>query len=130
PSATAGELRGPRNPPGSVEGCASYVCFQISLPLAASRQRSVSPSPSRERTYSRSPTKAGVAAPSPTGTDHFLVNSDGQVEGALKSLTLASRLGPRHWGQSATANPARMSHVSNATECRLKFTARPPGPGF
>src|SRR4051812_31902360 len=42
PSATAAELRGPTNLPGSVEPWVSYFSVQISLPVAASRQRVIS----------------------------------------------------------------------------------------
>src|SRR5438132_6140657 len=102
PSATVGELRGPAcgPPAGPVAGCASYLSCHTSFPVAASRQRMTSSPPSRVNTYSLSPTRAGVASPPPTVTFHFCVNSLGQVLGALNSAALASRLGPRHWGQS------------------------------
>src|SRR5215469_13673648 len=111
PSATAGELRGPVNcragpvtPLGS-----SYLSCQSSFPPAASRQRSISLPSCREKTYSLSPTRAGVATPSPTVTFHFLVNSLGQLFGALKPVALASRFGPRHWGQSWALTPPALS---------------------
>src|SRR5262245_2420160 len=50
PSATAGELRGPKKRPGSVEGSAAYVSCQISFPVAASRHRMPSPFSSRAKT--------------------------------------------------------------------------------
>src|SRR5262249_28277807 len=101
PSATVGELRGPgKEPAAPVAAPVSYLSCQISLPSPAFRQRTTSLSPSREKTYSLSPTSAGVATPSPTVTFHFLVRSLGQFSGALNPLALASRLGPRHWGQS------------------------------
>ncbi len=50
PSATAAEARGPTNPPGSVEPWVSYFSVQISLPVAASRQRTISLLSWREKT--------------------------------------------------------------------------------
>src|SRR5437867_3354498 len=51
PSATVGELLGPGNPPaGPVAALASYLSFQISLPVVASRQRVTSSPPTREKT--------------------------------------------------------------------------------
>src|SRR4051794_9459905 len=102
PSATVGELRGPGNELAApVAGWAGYLSDQISLPVVASRQRITSSSSTRAKTYSLPPTSAGVATPSPTVSDHFFVSSLGQVAGALKSVTRASRFGPRHWGQSS-----------------------------
>src|SRR5262245_25917076 len=102
PSATVGELRGPENPlAGPVAPPDSYSSFQISFPSAALRARTTSFPSCREKTNSLSPTRAGVATPSPTGTFHFWVSSLGQVLGAVNPVTLASRLGPRHCGQSS-----------------------------
>src|SRR5688500_14641820 len=42
----------------------------------------------------------GEDSPMPTGTCQFRVSSLGQTAGALNPVTLLSRLGPRHWGQS------------------------------
>src|SRR5579871_4142543 len=101
PSATAGELRGPTKPrSGPLTPAASYLSCQSSLPVPASRQRRISLLSWRAKTYSLSPTRAGVATPSPTVTFHFWVSSLGQVFGALNPVAWASRLGPRHCGQS------------------------------
>src|SRR5260221_4829286 len=101
PFATAGELRGPEKlAAGGSAPSDSYLSCQSSLPVLASRQRMTSLPSCRAKTKSLSPTRAGVATPSPTVIFHFCANSFGQVLGALKSAALASRLGPRHWGQS------------------------------
>src|SRR5436190_19583418 len=98
PSTTAGELRGPEwagaAPP--VTTCAAYLSCQRTLPLVASRQVVTSSPSCRVKSYNLSPTIAGVESPIPTATFHFCVSSLGQVAGALKPVTFASRLGPRH----------------------------------
>src|SRR5438552_3489186 len=40
---------------------------------------------------------------------HFCVSALGQVVGAVKPVTLLSRLGPRHWGQSWALTPPALS---------------------
>src|SRR5262245_5414240 len=116
PSATVGELRGPENPlAGPVAPPVSYSSFQSSLPVFASSARTTSLPACREKTYSLSPTKEGVATPSPTGTCHFLVSSLGQVFGAVKPVTLASRFGPRHCGQSSPL-AAEQKHTITKTD--------------
>src|SRR5262245_51742123 len=51
PSETAGELRGPeKRSAGPAAPRESYLSFQISLPVAASRQRVISPPSWREKT--------------------------------------------------------------------------------
>src|SRR5262245_10724324 len=107
-SATAGELRGPMKPLSAPPQLGdSYLSDQTSLPSAAARQLMTSSPPLRVKTYSLSPTRAGVATPSPTFSDHFFVSSLGQALGAVNPVTLASRLAPRHCGQSwAPAVPA------------------------
>src|SRR5947208_9038 len=113
PSATAGELRGPEKDRAARSAPAvSYLSIQSSLPLPASRQRMTSLSSWREKTYSLSPTSAGVATPVPTVTFHFCVNSFGQVLGAVKPVTLASRFGPRHCGQSWALAPLAISSIA------------------
>src|SRR5262245_53640784 len=122
PPVTAGELRGPENPPaGPLAPSDSYFSDQSSLPSSTLRQRVISFPSCREKTKSLSPTSAGVATPSPTVTFHFWVSSLGQLCGALKSAALASRLGPRHWGQSwANATPAPRETI-NVSAAILRF---------
>src|SRR5687768_5137778 len=91
---------------------ASYLSCQAGLPVAASRQAVTSWLPWRAKTKSLSPTSAGVATPRPTGVVHFGVSSLGQLAGALKSATWASRFGPRHWGQSAAKAAVPMSEAA------------------
>ena len=55
----------------------------------------------------------------PTLTFHFCVNSLGQVEGATKPVTLLSRLGPRHWGQSAARRPLAPSRARQTAVARV-----------
>src|SRR5579885_2404444 len=101
PPATAGEHRAPgKEAAGPDAPPASYLSDQTSLPSVALRQRRTSWPLPRVKTNSRSPTRAGVATPSPTVTFHFSVSSLGQVAGAVNPITLPSRWGPRHWGQS------------------------------
>ena len=119
PSATVGELRGPEKPcAGPLAPSDSYLSCQSSLPVAASRQRVISLASSRENTYTLSPTKAGVDTPSPTVTFHCCLSSLGQVFGAVNWVALASRLAPRHWGQS-WAEPRNATVVAR----RLKSKA-------
>src|SRR5438105_4473156 len=128
PSATVGEQRGPGKRLAEPDaGLAPYLSCQISLLVAASRQRTTSSPPSREKTYSLSPTKAGVATPSPTATSHFLVSALGQVAGAVKPATLASRLGPRHCGQSAATAPQLPKMPTDTTSNHLALMLHLPG---
>src|SRR5438046_3153410 len=60
--------------------------------------------------------RVGQASPRPTGVFHFWVSSLGQLEGGVNPTTLLSRLGPRHWGQSAA--PAARTPVPRATVAR------------
>src|SRR5262249_9821890 len=116
PSATAGELRGPAKPiAGPSAPFAAYWSFQTSFPVAASRQRSTSCPSSSAKTNSLSPTSAGVATPSPTVTDHFFVSSRGQAVGATNPVAFASRLGPRHCGQSWAPAPLAPSTTQATT---------------
>src|SRR5262249_12301525 len=46
---------------------------------------------------------------------HFCVNSLGQVFGASNPVTLASRLGPRHCGQSCAQAPPAASSIVQPT---------------
>src|SRR5687768_11938452 len=65
---------------------------------------------------------AGEATPWPTAAVHFGVSSLGQAEGALKSLTVASRFGPLHCGQSAastTLAPIRSEPPTTTTAARF-----------
>src|SRR5262249_57045996 len=102
PSATVGEARGPEKPlAGQVAPPDSYSSFHSSLPSAALRARTTSFPSCREKTNNLSPTSAGVATPSPTVTFHFWVSSLGHVLGAVNPVTFASRLAPRHCGQSS-----------------------------
>src|SRR6185503_10604685 len=101
PSVTVGEERGPACPEaGPVAPWASYLSCQISFPEATSSALKTSFPSCRVNTNRRSPTRAGVESPRPTVTFHFLVSSLGQVFGALNAAAFASRLGPRHCGQS------------------------------
>src|SRR6516165_12665227 len=116
PAATAGELRGPMCPPiGTFAGSASYLSFQSSVPLSASRHWMISSFPSRVKTYALSPTSTGDASPRPTLAFHFCVNSLGHVLGSVKPVTLLSRLGPRHWGQSCALAHLTLSSSAQPT---------------
>src|SRR2546423_199405 len=123
PSATAGELRGPEKPDaGPVAPCDSYFSCQISSPVLALRQRVISLPSWREKTKSLSPTRAGVATPSPTLIFHLGAISLGHDCGGVRGAALASRLGPRHWGQSC-ADAADVTRVAIA-QTQSKALAR------
>src|SRR5262249_32226168 len=132
PSPTAGVLRGPLKlsflpTAAPFTGVSAFLSCHSSLPLATSRQVSSSSLPLRVKTYTRSPTRTGDATASPTGVLHFFVSALGHSLGATKAVTLLSRLGPRHWGQSwAAATPARSSRQPTATPMRFaSFMASP-----
>src|SRR5262245_39067745 len=101
---------------------AAYFSFHTSLPLAASRHRMTSSSPCLLKMYNFSPTSTGEDSPTPTLTRHFLVSSLGQVVGAVKPVTLLSRFGPRHCGQSwPVTRPAPSNRQKPTTTYVLGF---------
>src|SRR5206468_264880 len=66
-----------------------------------SRHRTTSSLPWRVNVYTLSPASTGDATPSPTLTFHCCLSAVGHACGALKPVTLLSRVGPRNWGQSS-----------------------------
>src|SRR5262245_52389039 len=128
PSATAGDERVPGNrAAGPCTAAALYLSCHTCLPLVTSRQVVTSSSPWRAKANSLSPTSAGVDTPSPTSADHFFVNSLGQVAGVLKSATLASRLTPRHCGQSAARDDDQSNTQTTAAGKKALRIGEPPG---
>src|SRR5206468_10233762 len=79
---------------------ALYLSFHSSLLVLASRHSVTSSAPWRAKTYSLLPTRTGEDSPTPTVIFHFCVSALGQAFGSRNSVTLLSRLGPRHCGQS------------------------------
>src|SRR5262245_40826260 len=101
---------------------AAYFSFHSSLPLPASRHRMTSSPSCRPKTYSFSRTSTGEASPRPTLTRHFFISSLGHVVGALKLVTLLSRFGPRHCGQSwPLTRPAPSNRQKPTSTCVLGF---------
>ena len=62
-----------------------------------------------------------MESPRPTVTFHFWVSSLGQVWGAVNPLALASRLGPRHCGQSCARAQLALIAISPATAVIVRF---------
>ena len=99
----------------------AYLSCHTVSPVAASRQVVTSSAFCRVKTYSLSPIRAGDAAPKPTVTFHRGVNALGHVFGIVKPVTLLSRLGPRHCGQSCTTRPQALRNRQPSATHQVHF---------